>query len=102
MSIGHVGVPGLSWAVAIFAQGAGGGAAGGGGAGVDAPADIVAMDATVEVAPEVQGGPFALTSPAFSEGMEIPVMYKCAQSGNTPVGMNASPPLDWTRGRRGR
>jgi Raf kinase inhibitor-like YbhB/YbcL family protein len=44
-------------------------------------------------------GAFALTSSAFTEGMEIPLQYKCANV--NPVGMNQSPPLSWTPGPAG-
>jgi Raf kinase inhibitor-like YbhB/YbcL family protein len=56
--------------------GAGGSAAGGGG-----------------------GAPFALTSSAFTEGAEIPLMYKCAEV--NPKGQNISPPLSWGPGPSG-
>ena len=51
-------------------------------------------DGPKDAAPE----PFALRSD-FTEGMEIPLMYKCAQV--PPVGMNISPPLSWTPGPPG-
>jgi Raf kinase inhibitor-like YbhB/YbcL family protein len=77
--------------------GAGSGGAGTGGASVDAPT----MDAPMEAGAEVPAGPFALTSSAFTMGMEIPLMHKCSQAGNNPVGMNISPPLSWTPGPAG-
>src|SRR5258708_28389972 len=67
-----------------------GGTVGSGGASVDAPVDMTVMDAPKEAAAEVPSGPFALTSTAFTEGVEIPLMYKCDQG--TPRGMNISPP----------
>ncbi|HEX3694754.1 MAG TPA: YbhB/YbcL family Raf kinase inhibitor-like protein [Polyangia bacterium] len=80
--------------------GTGGSAAGTGGS-VDAATDVGSLDAPVEVAPDVPAGPFALTSTAFTTGMNIPLMYKCAQAGNLPMGMNISPPLAWTPGPPG-
>jgi Raf kinase inhibitor-like YbhB/YbcL family protein len=44
-------------------------------------------------------GPFALTSSAFTAGMEIPLEYKCTNV--PPAGMNHSPPLSWTPGPSG-
>jgi Raf kinase inhibitor-like YbhB/YbcL family protein len=43
--------------------------------------------------------PFALTSSAFEEGEEIPLMYKCAEV--NPKGQNISPPLSWGPGPAG-
>ncbi|HEY2902555.1 MAG TPA: YbhB/YbcL family Raf kinase inhibitor-like protein [Polyangia bacterium] len=80
--------------------GTGGSVAGTGGT-VDAATDVGSLDAPVEVAPDVPAGPFALTSTAFTTGMNIPLMYKCAQAGNLPMGMNISPPLAWTPGPAG-
>jgi hypothetical protein len=42
---------------------------------------------------------FALTSSAFMEGEQIPLMYKCAEV--PPVGQNISPPLSWGPGPAG-
>jgi Raf kinase inhibitor-like YbhB/YbcL family protein len=36
-------------------------------------------------------GPFALTSSAFKEGQDVPVVYRCTDQ-------NVSPPLSWTPG----
>jgi Raf kinase inhibitor-like YbhB/YbcL family protein len=44
-------------------------------------------------------GPFALTSSAFTAGMEVPLEYKCTNV--PPAGMNHSPPLSWTPGPAG-
>jgi len=43
--------------------------------------------------------PFALTSAAFKEGEEVPLMYKCAEV--NPKGQNISPPLSWGPGPAG-
>jgi Raf kinase inhibitor-like YbhB/YbcL family protein len=78
-----------------------GGTVGSGGAGIDAPVDMIAVDAPKETAAEVPSGPFALTSSAFTNGMNVPLMHKCAQAGNPPMGMNISPPFGWTSGPAG-
>jgi Raf kinase inhibitor-like YbhB/YbcL family protein len=49
--------------------------------------------------PDAAPGAFTLTSDAFTEGMEIPLTYKCTES--PPAGMNQSPPLAWTAGPAG-
>ncbi|HXI60432.1 MAG TPA: YbhB/YbcL family Raf kinase inhibitor-like protein [Polyangia bacterium] len=77
-----------------------GGSVGSGGGAMDAPVDTATtQDAPTETAAEVPSGPFALTSSAFTMGMEVPLMYKCDQV--TPRGMNISPPLSWTPGPAG-
>lgn len=81
--------------------GTGGNVAGSGGASIDAPMDTPSMDAPKETAADVPAGPFALTSAAFMNGQNVPLMYKCAQAGNLPMGMNISPPLSWTAGPAG-
>jgi Raf kinase inhibitor-like YbhB/YbcL family protein len=43
--------------------------------------------------------PFVLTSTAFKEGEQIPLLYKCANV--SPKGMNESPPLSWGPGPGG-
>jgi Raf kinase inhibitor-like YbhB/YbcL family protein len=40
-------------------------------------------------------GPMALTSPDFAEGEMIPAQHEC---GNSPMGMDVSPQLNWTLG----
>jgi Raf kinase inhibitor-like YbhB/YbcL family protein len=76
-----------------------GGTVGSGGGAMDAPVDTATQDAPTETSAEVPSGPFALTSSAFTMGMEVPLMYKCDQV--TPRGMNISPPLSWTPGPAG-
>ncbi len=83
--------------------------AGGGGDAPDAAGDGVApLDATGsldgasrdasprDASVAEAGGPFALTSTAFQEGQEVPLMYKCSMA--PPAGQNISPPLSWTPG----
>lgn len=43
--------------------------------------------------------PFVLTSTAFKEGEQVPLVYKCANV--SPKGMNESPPLSWGPGPTG-
>lgn len=63
---------------------------------------LIAVLAVVGCAPSAPAGEpptdieteFAITSPAFAEGAEIPVKYSCD-------GENVSPPLDWSQGPAG-
>lgn len=57
--------------------------------------DAGAQDAGVDAAPDAAPAPFVLTSGAFANNGDIPVMYTCG-----PAGANAhqSPPLAWTGG----
>jgi len=99
---GAAGATGAAGAGAAGTTGAAGqgvagatGAAGQGAAGATGTAGAGAAGAGAAGA----GGPFALTSSAFTAGMEIPLEYKCTNV--PPAGMNHSPPLSWTPGPAG-
>jgi phosphatidylethanolamine-binding protein (PEBP) family uncharacterized protein len=78
---------------------AGTGAAGAGAAGTGAAGAGAAGTGAAGTGAAGTPGPFALTSTAFTAGMEIPLLHKCPA--NKPAGMNQSPPLSWTPGPAG-
>lgn len=60
----------------------------------DAATIDAAPDAAPDAAIDAPAGPFALTSTAFTEGMNIPAVHTCN-------GANTSPPLAWGPGPAG-
>jgi Raf kinase inhibitor-like YbhB/YbcL family protein len=97
---GAAGAAGTTGAAgATGGAGATGAAGQGGAAGGAAGAAGSPMDAGTDAAKDAAAGPFALTSSAFTEGMEIPLEFKCTNV--PPAGMNHSPPLSWTPGPAG-
>lgn len=95
---GATGVGGGSGAGAPGTAGTAGGAGATGQGGAGGIVDAGSGGAP-EAGSDAPAGPFALTSSAFTEGMEIPLPYKCAEV--QPAGMNQSPPLAWTAGPPG-
>jgi Raf kinase inhibitor-like YbhB/YbcL family protein len=77
--------------------GSGGSTSGGGGSGGNAGG--MAGGGTGGTGGSGGVAPFALTSSAFQEGEEVPLMYKCED--NNPAGDNISPPLSWGPGPAG-
>jgi Raf kinase inhibitor-like YbhB/YbcL family protein len=81
--------------------GTGGQSATGGSATIDASPDVAAPASDAEIPKQEAStsdqrssdatGPFALTSTAFKEGADVPVVYRCTDQ-------NVSPPLSWTPG----
>jgi len=80
--------------------GTGGQSAAGGSATIDASPDVAAPASDAEISKQEAStsdqrssatGPFALTSTAFKEGADVPVVYRCTDQ-------NVSPPLSWTPG----
>jgi Raf kinase inhibitor-like YbhB/YbcL family protein len=71
-----------------------GGSSGSGGSGVTDGGGKLDAAVGLDAAGAGDGGPFALTSSAYTEGMTIPAANTCA-------GANTSPPLSWTAGPSG-
>jgi Raf kinase inhibitor-like YbhB/YbcL family protein len=81
------------------AGGGGSSAAGGGAGGAGGSGGAAGGAGGSGGAGGVNNAPFELKSPAFEEGEEVPLKYKCAEV--NPVGENISPPLTWGPGPAG-
>ncbi|HVZ71523.1 MAG TPA: YbhB/YbcL family Raf kinase inhibitor-like protein [Polyangia bacterium] len=91
---GSTGTGGTGGSGGTTSTGGSGGSTGTGGA-----TSMGGSGGTVGAGGETGAGGFALTSTAFTAGMQVPLKYKCDKV--TPVGMNISPPLSWTPGPTG-